>query len=148
MEGFFRNAVSIEHINDDLLVLDSLENSITVFEPTQYGRMIYRANGQYQRGEYAQSAVSWGEVLRQNGNFELAYVGIGRSLLRDGRYEDAMRYFKLANDEKNYSKAFQEFRKTWVEESIIWMFAALFIILALPLAAGKIKRIRKELAEG
>ncbi len=148
MTGFFRNAASIEHIGYDLLVLDSLENSITVFEPTEYGRLIYQATEQYQRGEYALSAQSWSEVLKQNGNFELAFIGVGRALLREEKFEQAMQYFKLANDEDNYSKAFQEYRKDWVEKNIAWMFAVLFVLLIIPLAAGRIRRVRKELAEG
>ncbi len=148
MTGFFRNAVSIEHIGYDLLVLDSLENSITLFEPTEYGRLIYEALERYQGGEYAQSAEIWNEVLKQNGNFELAYIGVGRALLREEKFEQAMQYFKLANDEDNYSKAFQEYRKAWVERNISWIFAVLFILLIVPMAAGRIRRIRKELAEG
>jgi tetratricopeptide (TPR) repeat protein len=148
MAGFFRNAVSIDHIGYDLLVLDSLENSVTLFEPTEYGRLIYLATEQYQRGEYSQSAQNWSTVLRRNGNFDLAYIGIGRALLRGGQYEQAMRYFKLANDEDNYSKAYQEYRKLWVEENIAWMFAALLLLFCVPLVIGRVRRIRKELAEG
>ena len=147
MSAYFRNAASIEHSGYDLLVLDSLEASVTVFEPTEYGRMIYLATEQYQRGEYALSADSWQRVLRLNGNFELAYIGIGRALLREGNYEQAMRYFKLANDEVNYSKAFQEQRKIWVEENIGWIFAVFAAALALPLALGRLKRVREELRE-
>ena len=71
----------------------------------------------------------------------------GRSLLREGKYEQAMRYFKLANDEVNYSKAFQEQRKIWVEENIGWIFAVFAAALALPLALGRLKRVREELRE-
>jgi uncharacterized membrane protein YesL len=59
-----------------------------------------------------------------------------------------MQYFKLANDEDNYSKAFQEYRKDWVEKNIAWMFAVLFVLLTVPLVIGRIRRVRKELAEG
>jgi hypothetical protein len=58
-----------------------------------------------------------------------------------------MRYFKLANDEVNYSKAFQEQRKIWVEQNIGWIFAVFAAALAVPLAVGRFKRIRKELQE-
>ena len=86
--------------------------------------------------------------MRLNGNYELAYIGIGRALLREGQYHQAMGYFKLTNDEKNYSKAFQEYRKIWVEDNIGWMFAVLAAALGVPLAAGRVRRIRKELREG
>ena len=147
MAGYFRAAASIEHDGYELLVLDSLEGSVTVFELTEYGRLIYLATEQYQRGEYALSAGSWQRVLELNGNFELAYIGVGRALLREERYEEAMRYFKLANDERNYSKAFQEHRKIWVEKNIAWLFALVLIILVVPIVIGRLRKIRRELKE-
>ncbi|MHC1786442.1 MAG: hypothetical protein AB9880_05235 [Christensenellales bacterium] len=145
MSAYFRNAAAIEHSAYDLFVLDSLEASVTVFEPTEYGRLIYLATEQYKRGEYQLSAETWQKVLGLNGNFELAYIGIGRALLREGNYEQAMRYFKLANDEVNYSKAFQEQRKIWVEENISWIFAVLAGAALIPIVLGRLKRIREEL---
>ncbi|NLW21195.1 MAG: hypothetical protein GXY84_07450 [Clostridiales bacterium] len=147
MAGYFRGAASIERDGYELLVLDSLEGSVTVFEPTEYGRLIYLATEQYQRGEYALSAESWRRVLQLNGNFELAYIGVGRALLRGEQYEEAMRYFKLANDERNYSKAFQEQRKIWVERNITWLFALVVLVLVVPMAVGRIRKIRRELGE-
>ena len=145
--GYFRSPVSIEHSGYDLLVLDSQEASVTIFEPTQYGQLIYEATERYRRGEYSQSAQSWNEVLKLNGNLELAYIGVGRALLRENRYEEAMRYFKLANDERNYSKAFQEYRKIWVEENIAWIFSGLMLLILVPMIAGRVKKIQKELKE-
>lgn len=147
MAGFFRSAVSIEHSGYDLMVLDSVEGSVTIFEPTEYGQLIYTATEQYQRGEYRASADSWQRVLQLNGNYELAYIGVGRALLREENFKEAMRYFKLANDEVNYSKAFQEQRKIWVEENIGWIFVVVALALALPLLVGRIRKIRRELAE-
>lgn len=147
MAGFFRSAVSIEHSGYDLMVLDSVEGSVTIFEPTEYGQLIYTATEQYQRGEYRASADSWQRVLQLNGNYELAYIGVGRALLREENFKEAMRYFKLANDEVNYSKAFQEQRKIWVEENIGWIFVVVALALALPLMVGRIRKIRRELAE-
>ena len=53
----------------------------------------------------------------------------------------------MANDELNYSKAFQEQRKIWVEENIGWIFVVVALALALPLLVGRIRKIRRELAE-
>lgn len=145
MAGYFRNAASIEHDGYDLLVLDSLEGSVTIFEPTEYGRLIYQATEQYYSGQYSLSADTWQQVLQLNGNFELAYIGVGRALMRAENYGEAMRYFKLANDEVNYSKAFQEQRKIWVEQNIVWIFIVIALALLVPLIAGRIRKIREEL---
>ncbi|MGI6726055.1 MAG: hypothetical protein ACOX62_07660 [Christensenellales bacterium] len=147
MAGYFRNAASIEHDGYDLLVLDSLEGSVTIFEPTEYGRLIYQATEQYYSGQYSLSADTWQKVLQLNGNFELAYIGVGRALMRAENYEEAMRYFKLANDEANYSKAFQEQRKIWVEQNIVWIFIVIALALLVPLMVGRIRKIKEELRE-
>ena len=80
-----------------------------------------------------------------NGNFDLAYIGIGRSLLRQERYQEAMEYFTLKWDGDNYSKAFKQDRKEWVEEHILWLIAGFFLVLCVPLAIGKVKAIKHEI---
>ena len=86
----------------------------------------------------------WLEVLKQNGNYDLAYIGIGRSKLQAGEYEDACFYFKMARDKKNYSEAFRYYRSELVEENIGWIFGIVAAALIIPLAIGKIKKIKWE----
>lgn len=142
--GYLQFPTAIEHIGDNLLVLDSKNLGITVFQLTEYGKLINSALEKYQRGEYDNSAYYWDQVLMQNGNYDLAYIGIGRSLLRQERYKDAMYYFEFALDDKNYSKAFQLYRKEWIENNIAWIFSLIFIITILPIVVGKIKDIKRE----
>lgn len=143
-DGYFRSPSSIEHMGKDILVLDSLDGQITVFTPTKFGLSIFDALDAYSRGEYDLSADMWNEVLKYNGNYDLAYIGIGRALLRQGDYEGAMKYFETKYDEKNYAKAFQLYRKDWVEEHIGVIFIVFFLILIIPLGIGRLKRVRKE----
>ena len=51
-----------EHMGHDLLVLDSLDNSLTLFTPTEYGNKIYDAIEQFQNGDYEESGTSWQQV--------------------------------------------------------------------------------------
>ena len=110
---------ALEHMGHDLLVLDSLDNSLTLFTPTEYGNKIYDAIEQFQNGDYEESGTSWQQVMDMNGNYDLAYIGIGRSLLRQKQYHEAIKYFKLKLDDDNYSKAFKQYRKEWVEDHIV-----------------------------
>ena len=80
-----------------------------------------------------------------NGNYDLAYIGIGRSLLRQKQYHEAMQYFKLKLDDDNYSKAFKQYRKEWVEDHIVIIFTLVVLVLCVPLAVGKIKAIKEEI---
>lgn len=145
VDGYFKMPTAIEHMDHDLLVLDALDCSITLFTPTEFGSLIYQAIEEFQGGKYAESGETWKEVMRLNGNYDLAYIGIGRSLLRQEKYREAMDYFELKYDDENYSKAFKQYRKQWVEENIIWIFLGVFLLLCVPLVIGKFKKIRYEI---
>lgn len=145
MDGYFKQPTALEHMDHDLLVLDALDNSITIFTPTTFGSLIFQAIEQFQDGEYVESGESWQKVMDLNGNYDLAYIGIGRSLLRQEKYKEAMEYFELKYDEDNYSRAFKQYRKIWVEENIGWLFTAVIAVLVLPLAFGRIKKIKREI---
>lgn len=143
-DGYFLNPVAIDHMDTDLLVLDSNECSVTVFTTTEYGSLIYAANDRYLVGDYDGSADLWREVLRLNGNYNLGFIGIGRSLLRQERYEEAMEYFRYPRDWKNYGEAFRMYRKEWVEKNIGWVFSVLAVGVVVWLVVGKVKRIKAE----
>ncbi len=146
-DGAFSNAISIEHMGNDLIVLDQNEGTITIFTPTEYGNLIFSANEAYLRGDYDGSADLWKEVLKRNANYNLAFIGIGRSLMREDTYEsyvEAMEYFKMAMDRDNYGRAFRLFRKVWVEKNIGWMALVLAVIVIIPLVLKQIKKRKME----
>ncbi len=145
MDGYFKQPTAIEHQGHDLLVLDSQDNSITLFTPTTYGKTIFHAIEEFQAGEYEKSGESWMKVMSMNGNYDLAYIGIGRSLLRQKKYYEAMQYFSSKLDDDNYSKAFKEYRKEWVEDNIITIFALAVAVVMIPLIIKKGKEIRHEI---
>ncbi len=143
-EGAFNSAISIEHMGNDLFVLDQNGGAITAFTPTEYGKMIYDATDSYLKGDYDGSALLWEEVLTHNANYNLAFIGIGRSLMRQEKYEEAMDYFKMANDRENYGRAFRFYRKEMVEANILWIVVVLALVLIVPIALGKVKKMRME----
>ena len=145
-KGAFTGAISIEHMGQDLYVLDESKNSVTVFTPTEYGQMIYRATALYQQGEYERSAEEWRNVMRMNANYALAFRGIGRAILRENRFEEAMEYFRLAHDNENYGRAFKLYRKEWVEKNVGWILLALAAVILIPLAVGRIRKMKREVS--
>ena len=144
MDGAFSSAISIEHRGYDLIVLDQLENSVTVFSPTEYGMLVYDATETYLRGEYDNSANLWRDVMKLNVNYPLAFRGIGRALLRQKDYQGAMEFFEKAHDRNNYGEAFKLYRKIWVEKNIWWIVLILAVVLIVPLALGRIKKAKWE----
>ena len=144
VDGYFKRPVAMEHMGYDLMVLDQQECSITLFTPTAYGQMIYTATEQYLKGFYDDSAETWRAVLARNGNYDLAYTGIGRALLREDRFEEAMHCFEVARDARNYGEAKRLYRKVWVEQNIGWIFPAILAALIVPLLIGRIRKMRAE----
>ena len=115
-EGTFRTPVAVERRGDQFLVLDKDMNRITLFKPTRYGTLINEANDLLVSGKYDEAEGKWRELLRLDANNEIAYVGIGKVLLRQGEYKQALEYLKLGYDREYYSKAFGKYRKEMVRK--------------------------------
>ena len=143
-EGTFTGAVSIEHMGNDLYCLDELGCMITIFKPTDYGKLIFTATDQYIKGDYEGSADTWREVLRHNANYNLAFIGIGRALMRQEEFEEAMGYFKMAYDQENYGRAYRYYRKEMIEENIGWMVAIVVVLIAVVLVFKLIRKMKWE----
>jgi len=79
-----------------------------------------------------------------NAEYPLAFRGIGRALLRQNKYQEAMEYFRLAHDRQNYGRAFKLYRKEWVERNIWWVILIIAALLIIPLILGRIKRTKWE----
>lgn len=126
--GLHRDAVSLGVFGDRLFVLDRLSARITVFELTEYGRTIREALVRHAEGDYDAAAVLWRRVLDHNANFELANVGIGRILLRQGLLPEAMNAFALGNNRALFSRAFFRQRRIVLREVIPWAFTAMVVV--------------------
>ena len=109
--GQFVAPVAIARVGDDFLVLDKALGEITIFRTTAYGRTLNEAVRSYYRGDEEAAYKLYNETINMNANLEFAYSGIGKSLIRQGDYNEAMTYFKESMDQKGYSKAFLLYRK-------------------------------------
>ena len=145
MDGYFRRPSAIEHIGHELYVLDSLDCSITALVPTEFGELVYTAIEEFDQGHYEESGQAWQKVMDMDGNYDLAYIGIGRALLRQENYKEAMKYFELKYDRENYSKAFKQYRKEWVEDHIAIIVIVILLLFLVPLTRGKIKSLKHEI---
>jgi hypothetical protein len=146
-EGNFTMPAALDRMGDVLYALDSRTSALTRFELTSYGEKINKALDEYRAGRYESSARVWEEVLKMNGNYDLAYIGIGRSALRQGEYQKAMKYYKLKHYRVGYSKAFQLYRKQVMEENLWKVLLILGILIIIPLAVKYSIKLIKEIKE-
>lgn len=89
----------------NLLVMDVETRTITVFTRTDYGDLLIQALAHENARDYEASAQDWQDIIGANNNFDAAYVGVGRSLYYQGRYDEAMEYLKAAKETTYYAQA-------------------------------------------
>ncbi|MGN1088809.1 MAG: hypothetical protein ACI4Q6_00280, partial [Huintestinicola sp.] len=103
--GTFRSVSAIESKDNMIYVLDSRKNGITVFERTAFGEIVTEATNLYNNGYYEESYQPWLNVIKYDGNYRRAYIGIGNALLSAEQYKEAMKYFKISISRNRYNKA-------------------------------------------
>lgn len=131
-QGLSVTPVAVETIGDNVLVLDKGFGSITVYEPTEYGRLLIEATNYNNSGILSDDTSMWDKILKINANSELACKGLGALYLNNGNYSEAMKYFYRGQDRTNYSRAFGFYRTQVVRENfpiIITLFIAVILIL-------------------
>jgi DNA-binding beta-propeller fold protein YncE len=121
-EGFFQQPVSIAAGKNGLLyILDAGRNNIQVFRPTELTRMIQEASYEYFAGSYERAAQIWNEISQRNTNFSLAHSGLGKALMSQKRYAEAMQEYYFAESPTGYSTAFGEIRYLWMRKNFAWL---------------------------
>jgi len=138
--GTFRTPAALARLNDDILVLDKGFNRLTRFEPTEFGSLVNLAVMEYNEGNDKESADYWGEVLKLNSNYEVAYIGIGKAHLMDGQSEEALEFFENGFSRQYYSKAYQRHRRDVMRE---YFAPAMTSIVVLVLAFFGFKVYRR-----
>ena len=133
-----------------LLVLDSTNDvsnkfKLVVYSPTEYCETIISALRNQNEHDYDSSIRYWQDVLTKNNNFDLAYIGIGKALFSQGKYDEAYEVLQNAYETKYASKAFAEVRKdaigSWI---LLILVAAIALIVGIVKFLGYAKRKNKE----
>ncbi len=139
---------AIAYQGDVLLALDSgTSKSITAYERTEYGNILYEAVNDQRNREYDKAIDNWTEILMRNSNYDAAYIGIGQALYRSGQYEEAIEQYKAAYDTENYSIAYMEIRKGAIEDIFILIPIAIIVVcLAIGYLTKKIAKINLRVA--
>lgn len=136
-------------IIDDVYYLLLLDNStsgfrITVYSPTPYYDTIISALKNQNDHNYSESIFYWQDLLTQNNNFDLAYIGIGKALYSQGKYEEAQEMLSAAYETEYHNKAFVEIRKAIIQKYLLWIVLAVIAVVVLVLKfLGYAKRKNK-----
>lgn len=113
--GNLQKISALSYQGKNLLVLDYNTSSFTVYKTTDYGELLLTAIDHTNNLLYSEAKNDWQEILKHNNNFDAAYVGLGKAYYREGNWDQAMYYFERAYDTSDYSDAFGQWRKEWIE---------------------------------
>lgn len=128
LKGDFKEPSSIAWLGDKLVVSDRTLKCIYVLAPTAFGQAVLDGNEAYYFGDWDKALVAFEKAVAYNANYESAYSGIGKNYLMKDDYETAMYYFKLGNNRKFYSKAYNGYRGEWLERHFV-VIAMIFVVL-------------------
>ena len=129
--GTIANPNAVESHGERVYILDGSKNDITVFIETQFGKHIHQAFALYDEGRYTDAKNDWEQVVRRDGNYIQAYVGLGKAALNEERYNEALDYFKTAYDQEDYDKAYKYARDAFLKDHFTLIIIIIVILIAL-----------------
>lgn len=143
-EGTFKMPVAIETKEDMILVLDAYRGELMSFIATRYGDLINQAVALRFDGDEASAVELWKQVLDLDGNFELAYIGIGKSYLAAGENKKAMEYLKLGMERGYYSIAFKRYRDDILKDNLGYILTGASLIAVAVIIRKVVKRSKRK----
>ena len=139
-KGTFTSASGIAVNDNNIFVIDSSLNTVTVFNQTEYGKLVLKADALTLSGDHSNAVDYWKQVLKQDRNSQVAYRGIAKALIIEGKYDEALEYARMGNDKENYSTAFFYVRNQWIVDNFVWLLLILTAIIAITVVAVLYKK--------
>lgn len=136
------NPVAVSYQGDNLLVLEKNNRAVIRFIPTEVGALINKAVKLHAIGRSEEASEEWQNVINQNPNYELAYVGVGKTYLEAERYVDAMSYFKTGFSVSYYSKAYKNYRDDIIKTYFPWVMTVIVVAVLAKIGHNIYKNIR------
>ena len=138
----------------DVFVLDGATGYIHRFARTDFMDNVAGAVAAYESGDYTGAYDKWNQVLRIDVNYPVANRGIAQALYKDGKMEEAMAYYELADSKDGYGEAFAEYRYQKFRAYFGWVVLAAavlavgIILLVWRLKAGADRYVRRYFSGG
>ena len=137
---------SIDDISEKVFIVDGAYNSLTVFKPTEYGKIVKQAQAFTSAGDYEDAEKLWNEALTYDRNSQLAYRGLAHSALIQEKYEETLDYAKLGYDQDIYASAFVFVRNAFLTDHFLVIFLlAIAIVVGLIFGVVYMKKHNKKL---
>ncbi len=128
-KGLLTNPSALEVAGDGrVYVLDKEKNSITVFKPTDFADLVFKADSMYIQGLYLQGKDEWKKIQSLNSSFLLSYKALAKAYFKEGLYGQSLEYFRVSQDKSEYSESFWQIRNEWLQKNLSGIFVWLIVI--------------------
>jgi len=142
-KGTFHTAVSLAVNGTSVIVADKYNCSVTVFEITDYGKLLREAHTMYIKGNYIEAESLWKEVLKNDRSNQAAYRGLAMASYSRGDYDTALEYAKSGLDYTVYDLAWQAQIKNFIEDYFILIIIVVLLVLVGIVALFVLKKRKK-----
>ncbi len=123
-------------------VLDEQLDQIVVYKPTDYASLLLDATEAFYNRQYERSEEKFTEALEYSGKSALVYTGVGRAMLRNGKYREAMEAFRQGNNSALYSEALGYYRAQVGRRLFPWILGAALLLTVLLIVLSRVRRGR------
>lgn len=142
--GTYVYPCAIKFYDTNLYVCDALTGLITVYEFTDYGKQLRDLQRKTLDGDYLETKEGWEQILKENKNCQLAYIGLANVAISEEDYSLALKYAKEGQDKTTYAKAFEKVRDNFLKEHFALLFCVAIAIILIIIALLVIKK-KKEI---
>ncbi|MGN1097392.1 MAG: hypothetical protein ACI4SS_00665, partial [Clostridia bacterium] len=145
--GRFTTPAAIEVQGDNVLVLDSVKNSLTVFKKTHFGNLMTEGRILYNDGYFMESKEIFREIITMDPRCDFAWAALGAAHYEEGDNAGAKDFFeksKSASDK--YSEVKKQLRNDWMKQHFAVIFIGVILLALIIIAASKL--INAKVKEG
>ena len=142
-QGLLSSPSTFCFMDNKIVVVDIVFQTLEVFAPTTYGALINSALEAQSKYDYETAAGYWEQVLDINNNFYYANLGLGKYQMRTGEYDKALDNFYKGADQSYYSSAYEQVSGVWMDEHFGIIVGVIVAILVLLVAWMLYKKFRK-----
>ena len=129
--GEFISPGTISWLDDNIIASDKKKGTISIYTPTEFGQSVIDATKEYYVGNWDEAGEKWLQALKHNANYDIAYVGYGKMLYMQDKYEDALKYFELGNNRSYYSMAYKKYRSEKLRDHFGLFITPLLVLFGI-----------------
>lgn len=133
--GMMFSPSAIEICEDQILISDRFDGTLTVFYETTFGKTVDMAASAMLKGDYQNSEKLWKSVNEFCPSYEIPYIELAKIDILEQDYSSALKKLYGAGDIDTYSKAFEGRRKELLKSNFNMVYISLFCILGVIIAS-------------